>query len=68
MSLQLNHRSEIVLDGIPTGYIALQNEKTKFVQRVVKCSTNRDLKLPQETYSVIDESFENDFRAAYENA
>jgi hypothetical protein len=66
MYLTLNHRSEIVLNGVAMGYIAIRNENTGLVQRVVKCNTNRDLVLPQATYHIVKEKevFERDFRAA----
>ena len=63
-TIQLNHRDEIVLDGVPTGYVVMRNVATKVVQRVVKCSTNRDLALPRDHYPLINADFERDFRAA----
>ncbi|MGT2457716.1 hypothetical protein ACU4GI_32970 [Cupriavidus basilensis] len=68
MTIHLNHRSEIVLDGVPTGYIAVRNVVTAQVQRIVKCSSNRDLAMPSQTYAIADEAFERDFRVAYESA
>lgn len=62
MSLKLNHRSEIVIDGVATGYIAVPNVATGIIGRVVKCSTNRDLALPLPGYKVTDPQFERDFR------
>lgn len=64
MTIKINHRSEIVLDGTATGYILIGTMERPC--RVVKCNTNRDLSLPRQSYSSADgqADFERDFRAA----
>lgn len=63
MTIKINHRGELVLDGTATGYILIGSMERP---RVVKCNTNRDLSLPRQSYPSSDgwAAFEQDFRAA----
>ena len=63
--IEINHRDEIVLNGVPTGCCIVQQYSTRLVLRVVKLATNRDLKLHKGVYSIYDPDFERDFVATW---